>query len=422
MQKFSLYRADSLGNPKNTVYPISAKISGIDEFRAAIRYDHVCAKYKGNRRSEANFEYSDCIAMDCDNDHSDDPAGWKMPEDVAAAFPNAEFYIVYSRNHMKEKNGKAARPKFHVYFPVERVTDAKVYVAMKQQILKRFTWFDANAADAARFYFGSDNGAEYFPGTITVDKLLPEVIPAGSRNATLSHKAGCLIKRYGDTSDAHDLFMAEAEKCVPPLERDELDGIWNSARKFGEQIRSENGYIPPEQYNAKSELDTFLEKVQPESNREYAWSDIGAGRLFADCFQDQARYVAERKCWYVYDKDVWSADAGNLGAMELCKKLANAYSAKSPLVAALFVGEDADILLRTSSGHALVFNTGMILPKSTRDSQGVQVINLRKKAVLSAASIITQEELPELEKYRAKSVPAAGKPAKELGDSNQLTF
>ena len=104
------------------------------------------------------------------------------------------------------------------------------------------------------------------------------------------------------------------------------------------------------------------------------------------------------------------------------KKLANAYSAKSPLVAALFVGEDADILLRTSSGHALVFNTGMILPKSTRDSQGVQVINLRKKAVLSAASIITQEELPELEKYRAKSVPAAGKPAKELGDSNQLTF
>ena len=104
------------------------------------------------------------------------------------------------------------------------------------------------------------------------------------------------------------------------------------------------------------------------------------------------------------------------------KKLANAYSSKSPLVAALFVGEDADILLRTSSGHALVFNTGMILPKSTRDSQGVQVINLRKKAVLSSASIITQEELPELEKYRAKSVPAAGKPAKELGDSNQLTF
>ena len=104
------------------------------------------------------------------------------------------------------------------------------------------------------------------------------------------------------------------------------------------------------------------------------------------------------------------------------KKLAKAYSEKSPLVAAIFTAEDSDILLRTTSGHALVFNTGMILPKSTRDSQGVQVINLRKKALLSSAAIISPEELPELEKYRSKSVPAAGKPAKELGDSNQLTF
>ena len=104
------------------------------------------------------------------------------------------------------------------------------------------------------------------------------------------------------------------------------------------------------------------------------------------------------------------------------KKLANAYSSKSPLIAALFIPEDTDILLRTTSGHALVFNTGMILPKSTRDSQGVQVITLRKKATLSSASLISPEELPEFEKYRSKSVPAAGKPAKELGDSNQLTF
>lgn len=104
------------------------------------------------------------------------------------------------------------------------------------------------------------------------------------------------------------------------------------------------------------------------------------------------------------------------------KKLAKAYSEKSPLIAAIFIAEEADILLRTSSGHALVFNTGMILPKSTRDSQGVQVINLRKNAVLSSASIVTPEELPELEKYRSKSVPAAGKPAKDLGDTNQLTL
>jgi len=104
------------------------------------------------------------------------------------------------------------------------------------------------------------------------------------------------------------------------------------------------------------------------------------------------------------------------------KKLAKAYSAKSPLIAAVFVQEDCDILLRSTSGHALVFNTAMLLPKSTRDSQGVQVMTLRKKALLASAEIIAPENSQELEKYRSKNVPAAGKPAKELGDSNQLTF
>ncbi|MBQ8297064.1 MAG: topoisomerase IV [Ruminococcus sp.] len=104
------------------------------------------------------------------------------------------------------------------------------------------------------------------------------------------------------------------------------------------------------------------------------------------------------------------------------KKLANAYSAKSPLVAALFIGEDCDIILRSSSGHALVFNTAMMLPKATRDSQGIQAMTLRKNAVLASAQIILPENSEQLEKYRSKNIPAAGKPAKELGDSNQLSF
>lgn len=104
------------------------------------------------------------------------------------------------------------------------------------------------------------------------------------------------------------------------------------------------------------------------------------------------------------------------------KKLSNAYSSKSPLVAAIFTAEDKDVLLRTTSGHALVFNTGMILPKATRDSQGVQVVTLRKNALLASAEIVEGEQLTELSKYHAKSVPSAGKPAKELGETNQLKF
>lgn len=104
------------------------------------------------------------------------------------------------------------------------------------------------------------------------------------------------------------------------------------------------------------------------------------------------------------------------------KKLANAYSSKSPLVTALFIKEECDVILRSTTGHALVFNTAMMLPKSTRDSQGVQTMTLRKNAVLASAEIINQDNTVQLERYRAKNLPAAGKPAKELGDSNQLTF
>ncbi|MDE5764563.1 MAG: topoisomerase IV [Ruminococcus sp.] len=104
------------------------------------------------------------------------------------------------------------------------------------------------------------------------------------------------------------------------------------------------------------------------------------------------------------------------------RKLTKAFSEKSVLISAVFVAGDTDVLLRTSDGHALVCNTGMILPKSTRDSQGVQVISLRRNAVLESAEVIPEEKANEFEKYRVSTVPSAGKPEKDTGEANQLTF
>lgn len=104
------------------------------------------------------------------------------------------------------------------------------------------------------------------------------------------------------------------------------------------------------------------------------------------------------------------------------RKLANAYSDKSPLVDAVFIKEDCDILLRSSGNHALVFNTSMILPKVTRDSQGVQVMTMKKNSVIVYAKKLSDDETINLEKYRAKCIPTAGRPDKELGDTNQLSL
>jgi len=66
-----------------------------------------------------------------------------------------------------------------------------------------------------------------------------------------------------------------------------------------------------------------LADLHPENNRRYGWHDIGNGNLFADWYKNEARYVPERKKWFVYDGKVWNPDVGDLRVMELCKRLAD---------------------------------------------------------------------------------------------------
>ena len=63
--------------------------------------------------------------------------------------------------------------------------------------------------------------------------------------------------------------------------------------------------------------------LQPETNPRYSWSDLGSGRLFADYFKAMARYVPERKMWYVFSGKCWEADIGGVRIMMLAKYLAD---------------------------------------------------------------------------------------------------
>lgn len=66
-----------------------------------------------------------------------------------------------------------------------------------------------------------------------------------------------------------------------------------------------------------------LKEFNPMDGKKYPWNDIGAGRIFADFFQDSLRYVPERKIWFYYDNGIWQPDIGNLRAMKYCMDLAN---------------------------------------------------------------------------------------------------
>ena len=105
------------------------------------------------------------------------------------------------------------------------------------------------------------------------------------------------------------------------------------------------------------------------------------------------------------------------------KKLANAYSAKNPIVDIIFIAEDCDVLLRSTNNRAVVFNTAMLLPKTTRDSIGVQVMTLKSKSsALDSASVLTAEQLENMKKYVVKNIPASGGMAKDLEIYGQMTL
>lgn len=102
---------------------------------------------------------------------------------------------------------------------------------MKKSINSMFPYFDKQALDSARFFFGTnDPKVEWHSGTITLPEFLENfsdeddnpfedfendftnTIPEGNRNSTLSHAAGRILKRYGKTEKARELFLEKAAK------------------------------------------------------------------------------------------------------------------------------------------------------------------------------------------------------------------
>lgn len=102
------------------------------------------------------------------------------------------------------------------------------------------------------------------------------------------------------------------------------------------------------------------------------------------------------------------------------KKLSKAYSDKSKLVGIIYITEETEILLKASNDKVIIFNTELLNPKTTRDTQGVQVITLKGKHVLEEVSECDEEMLEQLKKYKVKNIPAAGMGGKDLMEFNQM--
>ena len=95
------------------------------------------------------------------------------------------------------------------------------------------------------------------------------------------------------------------------------------------------------------------------------------------------------------------------------RRLTGAYSDKSPLVTVLMLKEDYEVAVTSTEGRCVVFHTASLNPKSTRATQGVNVMTLKTKYKVDSARPLTETSIVNVSRYRARSLPIAGALLKE---------
>ena len=101
------------------------------------------------------------------------------------------------------------------------------------------------------------------------------------------------------------------------------------------------------------------------------------------------------------------------------RRLTGAYSGKSPLAALIHLKEERELVLFSTEPRALIFHTALLAPKSTRTTQGVQVMTLKPKYQLSEVKALEDTSITNLPRYRCRALPAAGALLREE-DGEQL--
>ena len=90
------------------------------------------------------------------------------------------------------------------------------------------------------------------------------------------------------------------------------------------------------------------------------------------------------------------------------RKLTGAYCDKSPVKAIIGMNADDQMAVYASDGRCAIFSTAQLLPKTTRNTQGVAVLTLKKKTTLEGAKLLGESGIVNQTRYRSKTIPTAG--------------
>jgi len=261
-----------------------------------------------------------------------------------------------------------------------------------------------------------------------------------------------VVKKYGQPRkteliyDAVDTAEETAEEELPPetpvhlfvSKQGYLKRITpQSLRMSGEQKFKEGDSLSfTTETTSRAELLVFTDKFQCYKSRLSEFDDTKASQLGDYLPQKLGMEPGESVVSVVLPGDysgfvLFFFENGKAAKVPLSayetktnrKKLTGAYSDKSPLRTILALQEDEQLVAYSTDNRAMIFSTALLLPKTTRNTQGVAVLTLRKKAQLDFAAPLAGSNIQNESRYRAKAIPAAGAVLKaEEAPQQQITL
>ena len=173
--------------------------------------------------------------------------------------------------------------------------------------------------------------------------------------------------------------------------------------------------------NNRDELLVFTDRQQVYKSHAYDFDDTKASVLGDYLPTKLGMDPEERAVWACIPGDysgqlLFFFDNGKAARVELSayqtqtrrKKLTGAYSDKSPLVTAFLLREELELALYSSDGRCMVFHTAVLAPKTTRTTQGVNVMALKPKRTVTQVLPLAETAIVNAARYRARSLPVAG--------------
>ena len=209
-----------------------------------------------------------------------------------------------------------------------------------------------------------------------------------------------------------------------------------SLRMSGAHKLKENDYITVELDSVNSaELLFFSDKCQTYKSRANDFEDSktsllgdyiptklefdqGENSMYMAVTTDYKGYML----FFFENGKVAKVDMASYVTKQNRKKLINAYSDKSPLVAAYYIADDTEFVIKSTSGRLLLFNSGAIASKTTKNTQGVAVMNLKKGHRVASVVYYNEGMFTKPQRYRTKTLPSAGAILSADDSGEQMTF